>query len=428
MQLPKPSPLQPRLLALVITTCLVAVLSTCQPDIFAYAADVAVPPEVVHTEFEASIPPTPPDEPPIEIRDGLEDEGDDALYAPLFAYFDRSLVGRQQDDLADLNNSQMKSVEIAPNNTRTFRFKKSQLGKRSVLEEVSIAPGRDESLNDSSETDGDAQGALVKRQAQSRLWISANTCRQPVPTTPIVSDNVAQLTLWVWTSTSSAPAVPTSSNKPVGNSTFSHGYVNYTLATDQDVYIAVTAPALTEGWTGSWSFDIAASTDGSYYHNYDNSTNFIYMVDTDSDSTLFITHNMTDFNDTAKVDAWIDTHKGANMPFNIYAFPNGPWSPMMGLERSYCGLKTQFDSSNNLSVATSITTQFGQGLPKGMFNVEGLTNSMNYTGFLVLNGTSNMTIDGTVTNPGGRVFKSFQWQTKAGTSSPPLPPVLPLNS
>ncbi|OAG01821.1 uncharacterized protein CC84DRAFT_222559 [Paraphaeosphaeria sporulosa] len=418
MQLPKLSPLQSRLLAFAITTCLVVVLWICfQPNYFAYAAEIPVPPEVVQpSQFAASIPPASPDEPPIEIRDGLEEEENvDALYAPLFAYFDRSLVGRQEDALkpSELENNQMKPMEIAPNNTKTFIFKKNQLGQRSVLEEVSIARGLEDALNGSSDSDGDGESDLVKRQAQSRLWISANTCRQPTPTVKLVTDPVPQLTLWVWTSTSSAPAVPSSSGRPVGNSTFDGGHANYTLATNEDVYIAVTAPALTQGWTGSWSFEIAVSTDQGYYHNYDNSTNFIYMVDTDSDSTLFITHNMTDFNDTAKVDKWIDEHKGDNMPFDIYAFPDDAWSPMMGLERSYCGLKTQFDSSNNLSVTTSITTQFGQGLPKGMFNVQGLKTSMKYTGFLVLNGTSNMTIDGTTTNGGGRVFQSFQWRTKA---------------
>ncbi|KAF9732267.1 hypothetical protein PMIN03_008850 [Paraphaeosphaeria minitans] len=418
MQLPKLASLPSRLLAFVIATCLVVVVwISFQPNYFAYAAEIPVPAEVVqHSEFEAPIPPAPPDEPPIETRDALGEEGNgDSLYAPLFAYFDRSLVGRQEDDPkpSELNNNQMKSMEIAPNNTRTFTFKKSQLGQRSVLEEVLNARAPEETLNGKSDTDGHEEGEIVKRQAQSRLWISANTCRQPTPTVKLVTDPVPQLTLWVWTSTSSAPAVPSSSSRPVGNSTFNGGYANYTLATNENVYIAVTAPALTQGWAGSWSFEIAASTDQGYYHIYDNSTNFIYMVDTDSDSTLFITHNMTDFNDTAKVDKWIDEHKDDNMPFDIYAFPDDAWSPMMGLERSYCGLKTQFESSNDLSVTTSITTQFGQGLPKGMFNVQGLKTSMKYTGFLVLNGTSNMTIDNTTTNDGGRVFQSFQWQTKA---------------
>ncbi|KAJ4348816.1 uncharacterized protein N0V89_010194 [Didymosphaeria variabile] len=425
MDLPKLSPLQSRLLAFAITTCLVVVIWICfQPNYFAYAAEIPVPPEVVqHSEFEALIPPAPPDDPPVEIRDGLEEDGNgDALYAPTFAYFDRSLVGRQEDDLLPLSNNKMMDIDIAPNTTKRFIFKKSQLSQRSVPEGVPVARGLEDTVNETLDAEGHSgENTLVKRQAQSRIWISANTCRQPVPTTPIISESVAQLTLKVWTSTSSSAARPSASNEAVGNSTtFSSGHTNFTFSTDEDVYMEVTAPSLTEGWVGSWNFEIAASVDDGYYHNYDNSTNFIYMVDTDSDSTLFITHNMTDFNDTDKVAKWIEEHKDDNLPFDIYAFPDEGWSPMMGVERSYCGLKEQFETSNNLSVLSSITTQFGQGLPKGMFNVQGLQTSMNYTGFLALNGTSNMTIDGTKTQGGGLVFKSFQWQTKAGMSPFPV--------
>lgn len=430
MQLPKLSPLQSRLLAFAITTCLVVVIWACfQPNYFAYAAEIPVPPEVVqHSEYEASIPPAPPDDPPVEIRDGLEEEENgDALYAPIFAYFDRSLVGRQEEDKPlELNNNRMMDIDIAPNATKRFIFKKSQLSQRSVPEDIPVARGLENTVNGTLDAEGrSGEDTLVKRQTQSRIWISANTCRQPVPTVKLVTEYVPQLTLKIWTSTSSSAARPSASNEAVGNATFSSGHANYTFSTDEDVYMEVTAPALTKGWDGSWNFEIAASVDDGYYHNYDNSTNFIYMVDTDSDSTLFITHNMTDFNDTEQVAKWIDAHKGDNLPFDIYAFPDDAWSPMMGVERSYCGLKEQFETSNNLSVLSSITTQFGQGLPKGMFNVQGLKTSMNYTGFLALNGTSNMTIDGTKAQGGGLVFKSFQWQTKAGMSPLPLSAQMP---
>lgn len=424
MQLPKLSPLQSRLLAFCITTCLVVVLWICfQPNSFAYAAEIPVSPEVVqHSEFEASIPPAPPDDPPLEIRDGLEDDTHgDALYAPVFAYFDRSLVGRQEDALVDLNNNQMRMSNIAPNETKHFRFKKSQLGKRYVLEEAPVAQSLEESTNQSLRADGhseeDTEKRAVKRQAQSRLWLSANTCRQPAANSPIISDAVPQLTMWIWTSKDSASPVPSDTNKAVGNSTFNSGSANFTVSTNDDVYVAVWAPPLPQGWDGSWQFEIAASIDEGYYHNYDSSTDFIFMVDTDSDSTLFITHNMTDFNDTDKVNKWIESHSGDNMPFDIYAFPDDGLSPMLGLERSYCGLKDIFETSNNLSVTTSITTQFGQGLPKGMFNVQGLKTATKYMGFLSLNATSNITIDGVDPKGGGLVFKSFQWQTKAGTFS-----------
>ena len=110
-------------------------------------------------------------------------------------------------------------------------------------------------------------------------------------------------------------------------------------------------------------------------------------------------------------------HASGQMPFDIYAFPDDKWSPLMGLERSYCGLKEQFEG-NNMSVTTSMTNNFGLDTPKGQFHVQGLKTSTNYTGFLALNGNANMTIDGTLVGKGGRVFQSFQWQTKAGRCLP----------
>ncbi|KAJ4289830.1 hypothetical protein N0V90_011162 [Kalmusia sp. IMI 367209] len=424
MQLPKLTPLQSRLLAFAITTCLVVVLWIIfQPNYFAYAAEIPVPPEVVqHSEFEASIPPAPPDDPPLELRNNAEEDDGDALYAPEFAYFDSSLVGRQEDGPKELNNNQMIGTDIAPNTTRLFRFKRNQLeskGKRSVLGTSSVE------LANTSEGDSRRADILLeentednvvgKRQSQSQLWISANTCRQPTPTVKLITDPPPQLTLWVYTSTSSASPRPVASNA-VGNVTFNSGYVNFTLPTNQDVLIGVSAPALTQGWFGSWHFEIAATVDEGYYHNYDNGSNFIYMVDTDDNSALFITHNLTSSNDTKEVDKWKDMQAAGKVPFTMYAFPSDDPSPMIGLERSYCGLQEQFRDTNNLSVVTSVTTNFGQGLPKGQFHVQGLKSSMKYTGFLAVNGSANMTLDGTAIKGGGQVFKAFEWHTKAGDS------------
>lgn len=420
MRLPQPASSQSRLLEFSFTTFLVAVLWICsQPTHFAYAAEIPVPPEAVQrSQFEASIPPAPPDDPPLEILNELEEaENGDAFYAPEFAYFDRSLVGRQEDDLNELNDNQMVGMDIAPNTTRHFRFKKSQLRRRLLLEEIEVTRESENSngtLRQAEEENAPGVG-IQKRQAQTQLRISANTCKQPTPTVLLVTDPPPQLKLWVWTQAAGSKT-SSSRSRDAKNVTFESGHVNYTLATDQDVFITVDAPSLTQGWNGSWHFEIAATANDVYYHSYNDTTNFIFMVDTDSDSTLFITHDLTDFNDTAKVAEWKKKNEGLNMPFNIYAFPDDKWSPLMGLERSYCGLKDQFQD-NKMFVNTSITTMFGQGLPRGQFHVQGLETSTNYTGFLILNGNTNITGNDTTVGAGGQVFKAFNWQTKAGMST-----------
>ncbi|KAF1966412.1 hypothetical protein BU23DRAFT_325664 [Bimuria novae-zelandiae CBS 107.79] len=383
MQLPKLTPLQSRLLAFSITTCLVVVLWICfPPNYFAYAAEIPVPLDAVqHSEFEASIQPAPPDDPPLETRDGIEEEENGhALYAPDFDYLDKSLIGRQDDAPTELNNNQMLQMNIMPNRTQEFRFNKSQFNKRLVLEESAVAGELEDNTNRSSRRAEDVSEEstegidLEKRQKQTQLWISANTCRQPAPTVILVTDSAPQLKLSVWTQAGSARANP-AARKNAKNVTFDAGHVNFTFLTDEDVFVAVEAPSLTDGWDGNWNFQLAASVDEGYYHNYDNATNFIYMVDTDSDSTLFITHNLTASNKSEEVAKWQQMENNGTMPFSIYAFPDG--------------------------------------LPKGQFHVQGLKTSTNYTGVLVMNGATNMTIDGNTVGKGGQVFQKFQWQTKA---------------
>lgn len=419
MQLPKRTPLQSRLLAFATATSLVAVFSICfQANHLVYAAEIPVLPEAIqHSDFEASIPPTPPDDPPLDIRHETKgEEHFDALYAPDFAYFDQSLVGRQEDDLQELKSDRMIRMDIMPNTTRHFRFKKSQLSGRAIMPKTQSAPTIEDVINGSTE-DSSIEGTETheseKRQAQNQLWISGNTCRQPTPTIMLVTDPPPPLKLSVWTQTGNAR--PKLSD--VKNITFESGYVNYTLSTNQDVFVTVEAPSLTQGWNGSWHFELAATVENGYYHGYDNDTQFIYMVDTDSDSTLFITHNLSTNTGAEEFAKWQEMHASGQMPFDIYAFPDDKWSPLMGLERSYCGLKEQFEG-NNMSVTTSMTNNFGLDTPKGQFHVQGLKTSTNYTGFLALNGNANMTIDGTLVGKGGRVFQSFQWQTKAGGCLP----------
>lgn len=355
----------------------------------------------------------------MDTRDVAVEDNGDVLYAPEFAYFDSSLVGRQEDDLKDLNNNQMIGTDIAPNTKKFFRFKKNLFRKRSAPEKSLDARDQANVSEKSPESEtvleeGAQDGILQKRQAQNRLWISANTCQQPIPNINI-RDAPPQLSMTVYTSTNDESPKAVESDS-VGNVTFHGGYVNFTLPTEQDVLIEVSAPGLDKTWNGGWHFEIAATVDEGYYHNYNNASNFIYMVDTDSDSTLFITHNLTSSRNTEDIEKWNKLVADKKMPFTMYTFPSIEWNPIIGLEHSFCGLKEQFKNSSNFTVDESITTNFGRdGWAKGQFHVQGLNASTNYTGFLVLSGGLDMEVEGTKIKNGGQVFKAFEWTTKAGT-------------
>lgn len=428
MQLPSLTPLQSRLLASSLATCLVVLLWICvEPHAFVYAAEIPVPALAARdSDFVESIPLALSGQPPLDVHDPKLEERSDGVYAPDFAYFDRSVVGRQADEVKLLSNSKKEDVQASPGSSQFFRFAPGRAGGNKARRTPDDSHNADDVLErDTTEDLEDADGTedgLEKRQNGRTIWISANACSGPLPNITIVLDRPPQLTLAVSTSSNNQKPLPNTPNTITVP--FVSGFANVTVQTDSEVYLGISAPKLTQGWNGSWSYEIAASDQGQY-HNYANNSQFIFLVDTDSDSALFITHNFTNSNSTEEVEKWRQQN-----PFEMYAFPTANWSNMVGLEASYCGLKQQFDT-NNLTVDRGITTLFGRGVPVGQFHVQGLKNNTNYTGFLTIAGNPNQTmnIDGIGTvRAGGQVFQQFQWKTKAGKSTFAIDQPLPTDN
>jgi calcium channel MID1 len=413
MQLPKSTTLHSRLVAsaLVLWICFESHTLIC-------AAEIPIPKHVQNSELAQSIP--------LALSDTLLkgggasnlEERSDGVYAPDFAYFDRSVIGRQQEEVKQLTADKKEDAQATERTTKYFRFKADQSsgnGARAVPAGAYGPENRSQGKTDGessiseegAEEDGSEDG-LEKRQSEQQIWISANTCRQPTPNVTIISGSPPQLTLYVSTSANNqkpGPDTPDTTAVP-----FASGFANVTLQTNSEIYIGVSAPSLPKGWDGSWSYEIAASVQGQY-HNYANNSTFIFMVDTDSDSTLFITNNFTSSNSPEEVEKWRNHN-----PFSMYAFPTANWSDMTGLEASYCGLKQQFDSLD-VKVSSSISTIFGNGIPVSQFHVQGLESNTNYTGFLAVAGNDTAFMDlpniGLV-RAGGEVFQRFEWKTKSG--------------
>ncbi|KAF3000941.1 stretch-activated cation channel mid1 [Curvularia kusanoi] len=332
-------------------------------------------------------------------------------YEPDFAYFERSLLGRQAAELGQLNNNRKMEKDIAPETTVYFMFEKAQLEARSdadyspyALDALNSGDAHAQKLaeredSETSEQDSAAlaTGPLQKRQDTAHtVWVSANTCQQPMPESHAPSTGAPQLVLYVSTSPQNQKPGPDSTENLVTNKTgipFDNGYVSFELNTTSDVYIGVSAPKLNDNC-------------------YNRTNPFLFMVDSDSESTLFITYNLTDSNKPEDIAKW-----NTSNPFSMYAFPAGR-SPVTGMENSYCALKQNFNSTNNITVETSITTKFGAGFPKSQFNVHNLSNAQTYNGYLVVEGNQE-TVDlpgvGRV-HGGGKVFQQFNWTTKADDS------------
>jgi calcium channel MID1 len=364
---PNSTPMRSRRLAYIIATYLLFTTWTC-----ANAAEVSAAAPIA-----AISPTTPP-----AVQDVLvqlrRDDGDrdrDAGYAPNFDYFDRGVLGRQEPQppqATELKNNEKKEVEIGPSATMHF---------------------------------------MLKGQSGGHVWISANTCRQPVANGNETLKHSRQLVMFVSTSSQNKKPGPDSTDNLVTPQTgilFDEGFARLAVNTTSDVYIGIAAPNPEKDWTGSWSFEIAASADGPY-HSYDASNPFLYMIDTDSESALFITYNLNEPNTTAARN-WSESN-----PFSMYAFEAGERSDITGMEHSLCALKSLYGNSS-LNTVTTITTKYGANVQKGQFHIQGLKNGTKYNGFLTVEGgkdTLRLQDGGTVRN-GGMVFSQFEWITKAG--------------
>lgn len=342
-------------------------------------------------------------------------------YAPDFAYLDRSLIGRQAPDIEMLTNNEAIKKEIAAGTTLHFVLERSQLRLRQLVEAPRDALELRDVVNKSAEREGTATEDqnthyIAKRQAGTHVWLSANTCRQPVPDEEAQKspNEHPQLVMYVSISPENQRPGPEASDNLANNITtglFDSGYGLFDVNTTSDVYVGISAPVLPEGWTGSWQFELAASTDRPY-HNYNNANPFLFMVDTDSDSTLFITAPLDTSNSTDVVEKWTEQN-----PFRMFAFQADDFTAITGMEHSFCAIQEQFNSNTtkNFTVTTSITTKFDQ-LPKAQFHVQNLDTAKTYNGFVVVEGnnvTSALPDVGTVAG-GGLTFLQFNWTTKAG--------------
>lgn len=421
---PKLGPAQSTLLAYVVTTFIFSTIWThLHPSFLAFAAEE---PAVADVELTQPIFDTPLDavERLQDVSSGSEEQEG---YAPEFGYFDRSLLGRQvsqEPPVEELKNNVGKGMNINAGITAYFVFKRAQArlvrsddGPLEALEARGTDIVADETVEDDDRMVDDngvdnGTNVLSKRQAGNRIWITASTCRQPLNNGTETSGNHPQLVMYA--STQNRKPGPDSTDNlvtPPSGILFDNGFATFNFTANADVYIGISAPNLEQGWFGSWNFEIGASMNGPY-HSYNGTNPFLFMVDTDSESALFITYDLSEPN-TTEADKWKN-----NNPFRMYAYPADEKSPVKGMEHSLCALKN-LDNSTNFNASMSITTKFGGGLPRSQFHIIGLDNGQTYHGFLTVEGGPDVLQlpggAGTVRG-GGKVFQQFEWTTKEGNT------------
>ncbi|TKA24152.1 hypothetical protein B0A50_06892 [Salinomyces thailandicus] len=260
---------------------------------------------------------------------------------------------------------------------------------------------------------------LRKRQdsgATRQIYVSINTCLQPTwNATGVQTAAPPQLTLYVANQTNKEEIGPGTGAGQIAR-VLDEGFANVTVNATGDWYLAVHAPNLPDGFTGIWNYELAVSIDD-YYHAADTTNPFLHLVDTDIDSALLVTGNLTQADPSSSVfEAWM----GLSPPPFIMFAANQNHTTTRGIRNSYCGWSQakQIAASQDDVAGAGSGVQMGmitRGLgnkPKEQFFVTYLNGSSTYYGVLALAGNSTASGSGVV-GGGGKVWQALNFTTKA---------------
>ncbi|RYO87346.1 hypothetical protein DL762_004276 [Monosporascus cannonballus] len=340
---------------------------------------------------------------------------EDPEYGPEFALFDRSVIGRAPPGVTGLANNVPLPAIIEPGDTLNYAFEISTIEDAEASDPSRLRELRSEP-NGSPAASGDEGGLkegnseLVRRQQRSRtLWISANTCRQPSRISPDrTAGDPPQLTLFV--SKSSENTSPGPDQDDVELIPFREGAVMFNTSFTEDVFFSIHAPEVSDEVFDTslpYDFEVAASIDQSYHTVANASDSQLIWVDSDARGALLTTRNLT-----SRPEQVVETP-----PYVLFAH-NKADPGINGLRNSYCGLGNvaQFrplEDGSNGHITTGLKQGGRENLTRQEFYIGGLNASSEYVGILVHDP------DGTALRPrrnvpggGGVVHQPIEMETK----------------
>ncbi|KAI1261235.1 stretch-activated Ca2+-permeable channel component-domain-containing protein [Xylariaceae sp. FL1019] len=335
-------------------------------------------------------------------------------YDPEFELFDPSVVGRATDG----NGAVSIDADVAPTQsninagqTIAYIFQASSVSGRA-------APGSGlsqelrRSFNDTGEHFEDEEDeTLVRRQSSGTLWISVNTCLQPVRIAPSQTTmDPPQLTLYVSTSSKNTAPGPGKSDNAQKAIVFDEGAVTYNTTAGEDVYFSISAPEVSKKYFSNdlYNYNVSVSLE-QYYYNYNNKEQpNLYWVDSDASGTLFTTKNLTN-----------SPNETVSEPPYVLFIQNQQNVGINGLRNSYCGLT----NAAQIRPLESGVGQLQVGLKKStttnltveQFYISSLNASSNYTGILATAPSSSSDVQKrqSGSSAGGiTVFREVDFETK----------------
>ncbi|KAI1818036.1 stretch-activated Ca2+-permeable channel component-domain-containing protein [Poronia punctata] len=383
------SPLQSRLAASLVASCLLFILYLFlfAPQ-FASATDVnPIPTGHILDDYPYDVE---DDTEPLDLRA--------PSYEPEFSLFDRSIMGRAANNVVTIGAEEPRSSNIDPGTTNSYVFEPSSVSGRPAQDSNTSRELR-RSLNGTEEDakrkeddtlalDSDLQ---PRQHSPKRVYISANTCSQPDRVSPDqTSVDPPQLTLFVSTSKenmSPGPGKDPTTQKAI---VFKEGAVMYNTSTGSDIVFSISAPSVSKNYfsqSSPYNYEVAVSLER-HYHAYQEDTEneknrALYWVDSDADSTLLKTKSLATKSDEVISDP----------PYVVFVQnTNNP--SINGIRKSYCGLKRYAQirplDDGNGRISTGLRKTEDNNSTIQEFFIGGLNASSDYKGILAINTNSSI--------------------------------------
>ncbi|ODM23555.1 hypothetical protein SI65_01144 [Aspergillus cristatus] len=392
MRLYHPSFPQCRFAATVSVTFLAAfTLAVSVSDTHTHASDLVVPESqnetLIFSDNSAQI------QLALGSHNGLEIRGDDDTDAFGLDVVRRAPAG----DSDSLANNEFKSNDIRMGEMQWYYFETAKYrGKSNGTTTLSSLPANVTGSDNSTKQEPSSGGG------DNAVYISLTTCQKPDLNTTNTDDTPELPQLSIHVSRSTEKPAPGNDDD---HGTSVDGYLNLTWTNDETVYIGVSAPE-SKDYSGSYSYQIAASTD-TYFHRVSHDPN-LFFVDADVNSALFTTGNLSLSNRTQ--DNYNDWMNLKEPPYTIFV-NNLNDTAITGLEQSYCALQQNAQIKGN-SVETNMTDIGPGNHPKELLYAKGLNESSTYLAILAMDG--NSTDSGNrVLGGGGKVWQPRKFTTKA---------------
>ncbi|KAJ5263776.1 hypothetical protein N7478_011381 [Penicillium angulare] len=247
-------------------------------------------------------------------------------------------------------------------------------------------------------------GKLNKRA--STLYLSLVTCTRPSTNVTGEEGSFPQLKMYVSQSDDLKEPGPGKDDSLQTVTTSDKGYLGMDIEADSDVWISVVADNTTS-YSGSYSYNIAASIDEPYY-NLVADHPFLYFVDSDQSAALLVTNNLTQSEPGSQnFKDWMNV----NSPYTMFAHNLNDTS-LSGMESSFCAVNSLSTVVSNPS-NTGMTSRGLGNKPKEQFYVQGLKSSSTYIGILGMVGNSSTNgVGNNITGGGGIVWQPMNFTTK----------------